>query len=318
VWTWLGGQPGTAGYRFVGRITSLTARETLGAVQEWDVQATGDLARLGFLHVLLDRPQETDTARVAAIAAAAGVTINIKGVAGITLVADLIDRDALGALHEVCASSGGLLWQDRTGALWYGTLNHRETAPEGVLPACAILDGITWNNDLDLLTNLVVLRWGPKESQTQDTFRDDVSIAQWGTFGVDITTLAADRTQAGVLGQLILARRAQPHWRMPGVLFRYGDGADADAETVAALEVSDAVLVPVTTTPGPTPATLTPWLVEGWVEQWDDSGHTTQFALTDAARSTTAGIRTWDELRAETWDHWRQGSWLHQVVEVSP
>jgi hypothetical protein len=302
--------------RFAGTITSLDAIEERGVVTRYRVQATGVQAQLGFTPVLLSRPVETDVERVQAIAAAAGVTIGIVGTAGITLAADEIDRDALAALHEVCVNSGGLLWQTPGGAIMYGPLNHREHPPVATVPCGHLLDGVEWRQDLELVINHVVLKWGDPE--TQDTFRDDTSIDQWGMRHIELATKAADRTQAGVLGALIIARRAWPYWRTPGVLVDMNNDADPTTFAVADLDVSDKILVPVSTDPGPLPAPVVEWLVEGWVETYTAGGHDLQLALTDAARSTTSGVRNWAEQRAGgTWDHWRAGSWLDQLVEVA-
>jgi hypothetical protein len=312
-WTW-GGNDGTT-TRFEGTVTSVVAVESLGQVVRWQVEGTGVQAALGAEPVLLSRPTETDVARVQAIAAAAGTTVTIRGTSTLQLRADEIDRDALAAIHEVAESAGGLFWQDADGTLNYGTANHRDDPATRTLPCDVIEDGVEWRTDLSLIINHVVLTWGEPGTETQDTWRDDPSITQWGMRSVRVDTLAADRTQAGALAALILARRRQPYWRMPGVVIDY-DWLGSNTAAALATRVGDAVIMPVPTLPGPTPATATRWLVEGWAEVWDTGGHLQQFAVSDPARSVTGRIVSWNTQRSRTWATWRPLSWTDQLVEV--
>lgn len=139
--------------RFVGQVTEVTATELDGVVVGYAMRAIGGQARLGRINVLLSRPVETDTARVAAISAAAGVPITVVGDPSLSLAADNIDRDALSAIYEVCESTGALFWQARNGDLMYGTSGHRSGATTDTLPASAILDGLEWTKDVGQIIN---------------------------------------------------------------------------------------------------------------------------------------------------------------------
>jgi hypothetical protein len=316
--TWAGATPETTipppgalaqtAVRFTGTVSSVTAVEAVGDVESWSVRAVGPLARLGRIKVSLDRPDETDSARVAAIAQDAGVVITILGNPSLTLAADSIDRDALAAIHEVCESTGGLFWQARNGDLFYGTANHRSGQVSDTLPAQTILDGIDWTQDTAQIVNHVTITWPSQPAQQspnahageteQETYSDPDSIAAWGQRHAEANTLCADADEAGLLALTILARRADPYWNMPGVLIPMMDLNPVPLKVVAGLEVSDGVLVPVDTNPTPTPAPVNQWAVEGWAEQWTEDGERwMQLALSDWARSSSAILRDYGEVR---------------------
>lgn len=303
--------------RFTGHITSPTAVESGGNIIGWQVRAVGRQARLGFTPIVADRPIESDTARVAAIAARAGVTIRIVGQPGPNLAADTIDTDALAALHQVCQSSGGILWQQPDGTLTYGSADHREQPVAAALPCQAILDGLSWDQTVDDIINHVTCTWGPENAQQQVTHRDDQSIARpWGLRHVDVRTICADESSSEQLGLLILARRAWPYWRTPDVIVAPEDLTDPDLRALHALDTSRLVVVPIPTEPGPTPSPPTIAVVEGWVETWNDDGHWVQLALSDHARWVATGLRTWATKRdGGTWADWATGSWLEQLIE---
>jgi hypothetical protein len=318
-YNWAGA--GAYARRFLGRIVELEAVEQHGLVVEWVVTCIGDQARLGRQPVRLDRPQESDTARAEAIGQAAGLPITVIGAPGVTLAADAIDQDALAALHEVCASSGGLLWQARDGRLMYGSQHHREGPSTQQLPCSVILDGVTWRHTLDEVVNHVTVKWKEPDGDHEYTMRDDTSIGRRGQFHRDIATLCASQSDAGLLGALILARRKDPRWVMPGVMVAPTLCRPPELNSLLALEVSDGVVIPVEVNPSPTPGRVTQWTVEGWVEEWagpPPNGWMVQLALSDRFGADTTGLRTWEEAAQETWAHWAQGSWLEQLVKSTP
>lgn len=302
--------------RFVGRVAGLVASEAVHTVNLWTVTAIGGQAALGLAPVLLDRPSEADTDRVAAICAAAGVPVIIHGQRGVMLAADTIDRDALAALHQVCESSGGLLWQGTDGTLRYGSQYHREAPATQVLPDTCIVDGLDWMLDVDAIINVVVCTWGPEDDSHQVTMTDTASIEIWGRRAVDVPTICAGYNDAQVLGALILARRANPRWRQPGLIVEATKCTAADLAALAALDVSTGVVLPVGSVPSPTPGPLRQWTVEGWVETWDTAGHRWQLAISDRLASETSGLRTWAEMAERPWQWWADGTWIEQLVKV--
>jgi len=303
--------------RFAGHVDAIAAREDAGVIAGWDVTVVGGQARAGRVPVRLDRPAESDAARVAAIAVAAGVPVRVVGSPGPMLAADAMDRDMLSALHEVCASSGGLVWQDRSGDLIYGTRDHRENIPPVVqLPSCAVLDGVTWDQSAGDVINHVTAVWGPSDGQQQVTHRDQVSIDRHELRHADITTMCADESGAEQLALLVLARRAWPFWHVPDVIISMDDSAQAQWADVLDLEVGSLIRTPVPPAPGPTPSPPTVAVVEGWVETWDESGHWMQLACSDYYRWVARTFRSWADQAEESWAHWAEGTWLEQLIVI--
>ena len=305
-----------AGPRFVGRILQLVAAETHGHVTEWRAVCLGGQADWGHTAVLVSRPPETDIQRVQGIAAAAAAPVTVLGADTVTLAADVVDRTALDGWQQVCASSGGLIWQARDGRMMYGAADHRRTDPVGVLPASEIVDGLDWALDVDSVLNHLTVSWGPEGSQTQNTHTDAASITRWGQRHADVPTLAAAQPDADQLALLILARRSAPYWVMPAVLVDVTAAPRPVQHLIAGLDVGSIILAPIPVAPAPTPATeYGAWLVEGWVEVAADDGHTyLQLYLADAARWAQTRLRTWAEARTYTWAQEKTGSWLDALV----
>jgi hypothetical protein len=298
--------------RFRGRVTSVKAAEAGGNVVAWEIIATGEQARLGSTPVKITRPAETDVDRVQAIAAAAGVAIDIVGDPGPTLLEDNIDRDALGAIHEVCAWSGGLLWQQKDGTLTYGTMHRGEVMPEWRIACPFVADGIEWQRKTDAIVNHVTVTYG--DPQAQDTYRDDPSIAKWGFHHRDVDSKCATAADASSLAAAILARRRTPRWVMPGVLLLRDKATSSDWAQVTNMDIGHTALIDVETVPTPVPGAITTWTVEGWVETWEANGRRVQLALSE---TRIGGPIPWSEADDETWDHWRtSASWLTAMVEV--
>lgn len=308
-----GGGAETLVPRFAGYVDSLTAQELGGPVVGWGVACVGFEAALGYRTISISRPAELDTVRVVQIGLNAGIAVTPVGDPGITLAAQVYeDVDALSALHEVCASTGGLLWQDRAGNVLYGTAHHREHLDARTLECDVISDGLEWQQSVDDILNDVTAKWATGET----TFTDTASTAQiWGTRHADVTTTALAEEDAEQLAQLILRRRAWPYWSSPSVLV-YADALDkSGTAAVAGIEVSSGVLLPLPIgQPGPVPSDLSLGVVEGWVETWDTAGHTIQYAVSDAARWNDIRLRTWAEVATETWAYWAAGDWSDQLI----
>ena len=301
--------------RFRGLIAGLVAQELDGQVTSWRVECVGHLARLGFQPVNTVRPQETDTARVAALCAAAGVPIVVRGASTIQLVGDAVDTDLLSALHDICGSAGGLLWQTPAGHLVYGTSQHRSTDPVGVLDCEIIGDGVSWAENVEQIINRVTVSWPVGEGTQQSTFTDSQSAAQpWGVRAVTVSTMCASESDAEVLAQLILVRNAWPFWSTPSALLHGEKMTPYDSQLLALLDTSVPVLVPIPDQPGSTPAALRTAIVEGLVETWDDKFQV-QVALSDAARWVTTRPRTYQEVRTGgTYLFWAAGTYLDMLI----
>jgi len=306
--------------RFTGRVVSLVASEDLWKVQAYEVTATGRMLELADTHVLLPRPAETDHERVAAIAAAAGVPVEIRGTETTALVADDIDRDALAALHELCTSTGALVWEEPDGGIVYGVNDHRDAMAAYQLNAEAILDGLEWNMSTSQIINHIEVEFGPEDAREQNTYRDDESIAEWGLHAVDVATLCADEAQASALAATILARRRNPIWNTPDMhVDSLSPITPADLRTANLLRVSDGVLLPIPATPGTVPVPAVSWSVEGWTERWNEPDQQElTFAISDRSPWSVHPLTTWDTMNDQTWAYWQQMSWLDQLTGVAP
>lgn len=312
--TW-GGQFMTTFVRFTGRIVDMDVQEDLGQPVSARITAVSPMADLGRRHYKSSRPQETELQRVAAIAASAGVTIITQGNAGPPLGPTEVDADALTALHDICLSTGGVLWHDLEGNLWYGTGDHRSLAePVGALPDTVIVDRIHWQTSTTDLLNRVLVSYAG--STTPSVLTDDESIARFGVWETSVNTALASQTGADQLGNLILARRAWPFARVSDVLLDSRDLTEPDLLMLAAtLRVSDAVLLPIPPDPGPT-GEFAEWVVEGWVENWTlPDTFQIQLAVTDRERFAQTTLRPWSVADDFTWgEELDRGRWLDTLI----
>ncbi len=305
--------------RFVGTVTDAEAQEWKGLPGHVRVTAVSKQADLGRTGVLLDQPVESDVARVQAIAADAGVAIEIVGNPGPNLAPDTVDKDALGALHEVTNSSGGLVWTKQDGSLVYGTADHRGIGePVAALPAHAIISGLKWQTSVDDLVNRVTMTYGPENAQTQKTIQDDLSVNTYGQRYRKVSTMLNTEEDALYTAAVILGRRAWPYWGMSDILMDSEHvNNDVDAMTTALLlKVSDAIYLPIPPDPGPA-GEMAEWIVEGWSEEWPESDHLTlQFAVSDRVRFALTTLRLWIDAQPQTWqEELDRGAWLNALIK---
>lgn len=305
-------------HRFHGTVTDAEVAEWGGYPGHVRVTAVSLQADLGRVGVVLDRPAESDVARVQAIATAAATPITVVGNPGPTLAPDTIDKDALGALHEVCESTGGIVWSHTNGELMYGTGDHRAIEdPVTAIGAHAIISGLQWDSTVTDLVNKVTVTWGPENAQTQKTVQDDTSIAIYGERWVKVSTMLESEEDALYLAALIMARRSFPYWWMSDIVMD-SEHVNGDVEAMTSallLRVGDAVYLPIP--PDPSPAgLLAEWSVEGWQEEWPESSHLIlQFAISDRARWVLTKIRTWGEVEPNTWqDELERGTWIDCLI----
>ena len=299
--------------RFSGTVTDVITQEQSGLPGLVQIVAISPQAELGRVTVQLSRPSEDDISRVTAIAAAAGVGIEIHGNPGPLLAPAELNTDALAAIQEMCNSSAGLLWSDTSGVLHYGTGDHRTlTHPMAVIPAHVIISGLEWKATLADLINKVIVSWATGQS----TLTDDISISVYGVREESVSTTLVDQAAADQLGVVILARRAWPFAQITDVLLDSAFITDTAALYAAIrLRVSDALLLPIPPDPGPT-GLLAEWIAEGWQEEWLARDHVTiQFAVSDRARFAQTTLRTWGHAETNTWEaELARGAWLDTLI----
>jgi hypothetical protein len=312
--TWQRGDPMAVAVDGVARFSGFidTMQTTLAGGQfATKVTAVGWLAKAGAVKPSTPpRPAEDDVARASAYLAAFRDSFGpwdyrIQGAKTATLIPRDVDggHTVLDLVHEVCASTGALLWQARDGALVYGTASHR-TANKSALfiGDCDLLDGIEWVKGSGTLVNRVRVQWGTADPKAVHEDSDAASLAAEGPREVSVDSLLADQTDATLLANLILFRRARPYWNLPGgAMVRTKDMDPDEYRALLALDVSDLVTLSIPRSPG-YPSNVVEWAVEGWVETWDAEGgevvHTMQMALSDRQRFGLTGIRTVGELAA--------------------
>lgn len=285
---------------FTGTIAAIDAAELGGIVQEWRLDCIGPLAALGRIPVTITRPAESDVARVAGLASAAGFAVRILGTAGVTLAPATIDSDALTALHDVCETSGGLLWQSRQGTVTYESAHYRVSAskPLGVIGGHVIEDGVSWATSVDDIINHITVSWGPDSARLESTQQDAASVAApWGMRHLDLDTQCNTQADADQLALLILARRAWPYWGGSNKVIDLG--TDDINRLFSRLDVSSPVMVPVPVDPGPTPSPPAAMVLEGFIETWTEGlEHTAEAALSDQKRWATTTVKTYTEVQA--------------------
>lgn len=425
--SWGGEDIGTID-RYLGTVTAMRAVEADGVVTGWTIEATGIAAQLGNTRVDLSRPAETDIQRIEAIAAAAGVEVEIVGNDSCNLVADNIHRDALSAMHEVCISSGGIVVQVRDGRIAYGTRSHRDIDATQTIPASTIMDEIEWlqsqtevlnhivvgwgytppseappdqwdydpsttianpgtgdvrfsaavdqvavhrvsatgqdrarwlrhltdgstalfqetgdadNTLLSRLSNIVdngdwfsadlelvqqegtgvgnnqplTIVWSPIYQQTQNTYRDDESIAKWGFRHAEIATHLATETDVNEMGNTLLTRRRDPYWEVPGIMVQSLDSTTADYRAVNEMQIGTGLLLDIPVEPGPI-GQVESWSVEGWVETWDVYNvQTMQFAVSDRQRWGAYQLNRWQGMILNPWSYYQVMTWLDQLTD---
>jgi hypothetical protein len=312
-----GGGPGHV--RFVGEVSTMRAIEDGGEVVEWEVLALGTIAADGRKHIRTIRGVESEVDRVNAYAALAGLNINVVGSTALSLRADETNRSAIGAIHELCASTGALFWQGRDGALWYGLGDHRQQNAEWRIPDNAILDGVVWESVLDGVINELVITYGDAESPTQQTYRNGSSIDLWGTRAVSIDTLLADEVEANTLAFLIFSRRFEPFWLLSDIVVPVEEGDPASATAVNRMHVGDGVIMGIPTAPGEVGTVPDLWTVEGWVEEWPEGGgQTFQIAVTDRVKWGARALRDWQANAGHPWAFWINYSWLQALIIDEP
>jgi hypothetical protein len=301
--------------RFAGFIDGL-ATDYIGTRFITKVDAVGWLAKAGNVRPSIPpREVENDVARVQAFAntlleAYPTAQIRIQGTPTVDLIRKDVDggHSVLDLLHETCLSTGGLVWQARDGGLVYGTANHRAgEKSEFLIEECDILDGVQWVKNSSTLVNRVRVNWGPIPADDSDRSvhvdADMASVQQEGPKEVTIDSMLNDVTDATLLANLILFRRAKAYWNLPsGIQIQTREMGVREYLRLLDIDISDEVALKVARQPMPLAASVVEWVVEGWVEEWnvDTEGlhHVIQMSLSDRQRFGLTGIRTVGELAA--------------------
>ena len=318
---------GVGHVRFRGSITDLSlgwddAGEDTPDRVTAQVVAVGPLADLGRRTVGdVPWPQQLDGARVAAILAAAGITLDPAysdpGTVAI-LPRDIDSQTALDLAQEVASDAGGIVWATAAGDIRYADAVHRRNiAPALELDACDILVTPTWRRTTEGMVNAVSIGYGVAPEAGEDgeggggeapryVARRDDSIDKWGEFGLSTTTQLADAADAAAMGDLLLTQNHDPVWILGALPVAVADLDAADTATLLALETNDLIAVTGMPAAGALPTSTALW-VEGWTETLAWEVHELELVVSGYCR--TAPPPRWDDLNpAMTWDT-APGTW---------
>ena len=279
------------------------------------VIATGILADLG-RRVVGDTPWplQLDGARVAAVMAAAGITLNPAtsdpGTVQV-LPRDVDSQPALGVAQATATDAGGIVWATRDGEVRYADANHRRNAvPVLTLDSCDVLVTPQWTRTTEGLVNKVSIGYGvaPEGGGDQPRYvatRDD-SIAKFGRYEFTTTTELAAAADATAMGSLLLTRNSSPVWLMSDLPVSVADLSDADTLALLGLELGSLVTVTGFPAAGAAPTSAALW-VEGTTETLTYGAH--EMTLVVSGYCRTVPPPHWDDLPpARTWDT-APGTW---------
>lgn len=315
---------GTSHTRFVGTVTDISYGWDDAGAQTPDrplgqVVATGVLADLGRRQVGAEPfPQQLDGARVAAVMAAAGITLDPAfsdpGTVQI-LPRDIDSQPALAVAQGTADSAGGLVWQTKDGLVRYADAVHRRgTVPALRLDACDILVTPTWRRTTEGLINEVVITYGVAAedeeggSQERPTYAADrpESKARYGRYDLSADTELADAVDAQRLGDSVLAANSTPTWVMGALPVDVKGLSDTDTQALLGMDMHSLLELGGLPSVGTAPTAAALW-VEGFTETLAWGTHELELVVTGYCR--TVPPPRWDDLApATTWDT-VQGTW---------
>jgi hypothetical protein len=299
--------------RFTGRVTDvrqswISAGEQTPDHMTVEVIATSALAELG-RRVVGDTPygQQLDGARVAAIMAAAGITLDPlfsdPGTVQI-LPRDIDSQPALDVAQSTAESAAGVVWDTRDGEIRYADANHRYgTAPALSIDSCDILVTPTWARTTEGLINDVSIGYGlapdgGDQPRYTDTRAD--SVGRYGRYGFTTATELAALADAAALGQLLLVRNNSPVWVMSELPVAVDDLTADQTAALLGLDMHSLIYLTGLPTAGTAPTTAYLW-VEGWSETLAYGVH--EMTLTVSGYCRTSPAPWWDNVPSVwTWD----------------
>jgi hypothetical protein len=312
---------GTVSTRFAGPVTDMTQGWEDAGHETPDrpvaqVIAMGPLADLGY-RVVGDAPwpQQLDGARVAAVLAAAGITLDpLTSDPGTVqvLARDVDAQPALDVAQSTAVDAGGMVWATKGGEIRYADAHHRRGTPSSLtLDACDVLVTPTWSRTTEGLVNDVSIGYGPTPDggeQPRWTGDRPDSKTRYGERALSLSTELAGAGDAAALGTMLLTRNSAPVWVMAALPVDVR-GLDLD-RTLALLDLETHDLVWLTGLPaaGTVPTAAYLW-VEGWTETLAYGVHDVELTVSGYCRTSPPPrwndadpLMTWDTAGAMTWD----------------
>jgi hypothetical protein len=305
--------------RFVGKVTDLSLGWDEAGAETPDrvtaqVIATGPLADYGRRVVgATPWPQQLDGARVAAVFAAANLTLNpaTSDPGTVQIISrDVDSQPALDVAQGTATSAGGVVWSTPAGDVRYADANHRRnTVPALSLDACDVLVTPTWSRTTEALVNDVSIGYGVAAGggeQPRWTGDRADSKDRFGTYGFTTATELAAASDAQALGTMLLTRNSSPVWVMTNLPVAVDDLDEADTVALLALEMHSLVEVTGLPAAGSVPTSTYLW-VEGWSETLAWGVHDVELTVSGYCR-TSPPPRWNDAAPALTWDT-AHGTW---------
>jgi hypothetical protein len=205
-------------------------------------------------------PEETDIARAARIATAAGITLQIDGTAGPTVIARPINSRAewtLALLQQLAIDCDALLYTDRYGVTHYRTLNYAGvTRSEEIPPTITMLDPMRMSLELGLIRNQVTVEYGNADIDTGlrplVQVSDAAQIIAYGLRDFTISTQLRDLADAQDHADRLLAA-LDPAWHMPSASVSFEHATAAQIGAIGNLEQGDEIILPELLPSSPTP-----------------------------------------------------------------
>jgi hypothetical protein len=307
--------------RFDGRISDISQGWTDAGPDTPDraacqVIAVGPLADLG-RRVVGDAPwpQQLDGARIAAVMAAAGVTLDPAtsdpGTVAV-LARDVDSQPSLDVAQQTAVDAGGVIWSTRAAEIRYADANHRRgTVARLTLDACDVLVTPTWSRTTEGLVNDVSIGYGPTpEGGEQPRFLGDRpdSKTRFGVWAYTTATTLAAAADAAALGTMLLTRNSAPVWVLSSLPVDVGALDSDQTVTLLDLDMHDLLHLVGLPAAGAVPTSTYLW-VEGWQETLAWGVHDFDAVVSGYCRTApaprwndVAPAMTWDTAGALTWD----------------
>jgi hypothetical protein len=257
--------------RFTGKVTDARARLDGRGRAVYAITAAGMRARLGRAFVGdTPWPAELDGARAARILALVDDLVDVGlslDPGTVQVVARDVDRQAaLQLLDDLATDTNAMLVEYRNGTLdWHDADHRRGTTAAASLDASQVLSPAEWAQTLSGMVNDLTVAYGSAEPKAEVRLTDADSIATFGPFTSRIDTQLDDAAAAESFGNLIVARRGRPWWRL--------DRLDVDLtrsvtpiQAAALLALEQADRLDVTGFPAAGPFVTSRLWVEGWTE----------------------------------------------------
>lgn len=299
--------------RFTGRITDIALGWDDAGPNTPDM-GTGQLVAVGILADLGRRvvgdspfPQQLDGARVTAVMAAAGITLDpaFSDPGTVQIIArDIDSQPALDVAQGTAQSASGVVWQTRDGLVRYADAMHRRGTPSSlILDACDVLVTPTWRRTLEGLVNEVSIGFGvaPEGGEQPRYVADNTeSRTRFGRYGYTTTTELAALADAQALGQMLLVRNATPVWILAALPVDTKGLDQPRYDALCGLDMHSLVTLTGLPAIGTAPTTAHLW-VEGWKETLTWGEHEIELVVSGYCR--TAPAPRWNDVDpAFTWD----------------